>query len=430
MKISLLALGSQGDVQPFIALACGLAQHGHQARILAVADYEPLVRSYGVPFSAVGGSAEALMDRELVYSFFDRKGNPLRMAEEFVRAASPYVVKLFEDCWQACRDSDVLIVSSLGIIVGCHIAEKLKIQCHVVHMHPNSPTGLHPHVFFSALPAWAPLHRHYNRLTYKLGAQGMWQFLQGSLNAARREVLDLKPLSAAGYWRLASSNAPLTMYAYSERVAPRPTDWDPDLHVTGYWWLQPPATWTPSPDLCAFLDDGPTPVYIGFGSNLIGRNPTQVTAMIVEALQEAGVRGILYSNWGDLSIAELPAGILKITQTPHAWLFPHMAAVVHHGGAGTTAAALRAGKPSIVVPFFGDQAFWAERVFELGTGPRPIPRKQLDKQRLKQAILSAVGNEGMRGRAAQLGESLRAEDGVQRAVEIFNRYANHSDLGL
>jgi sterol 3beta-glucosyltransferase len=219
-------------------------------------------------------------------------------------------------------------------------------------------------------------------------------------------------------------------HAYSGLVAPPPPDWGDRVHVTGYWHLDPPAQWRPAAELISFLECGPAPAYVGFGSNLIGRHPEQVTAIIVQALEQTGMRGILFSGWGDFGSADLPSSILRIEQTPHAWLFPKLAAVVHHGGAGTTAAALRAGVPSVVVPFFGDQAFWARRVFELGAGPAPIPRKQLDQDSLAAAIRTATTDRGMRTRTAELGQGLRAENGARQAVNTLARLQSQNGSQL
>jgi UDP:flavonoid glycosyltransferase YjiC (YdhE family) len=426
MRITLLALGSQGDVQPFIALAHELARQGHEPRILAIADYGPLVRGYGVAFSPVIGLASDLMDRELVYGFLDRTSDPVQMALKFMRGVAPFILKLFQDCWEACRETELIIASSLGALAAYPLSEKLGVPCYVVHMHPNAPTRAFPHMFFPALPGWLPLRGRYNRLTHLLGEQGLSQLLRAQTNRARRDVLGLAALSAGDSWRRAASPAALMFHAYSGSVAPPPPDWSDRVHVTGYWYLEPPADWKPPAELVSFLEGGPPPVYVGFGSNLMGRHPEQVIALIVQALQEAGVRGLLFSGWDELGALDLPEDIIQIQQTPHAWLFPKVAAVVHHGGAGTTAAALGAGVPSVVVPFFGDQVFWARRVSEIGAGPEPIPRKALDKERLKAAILSAVRDPALRARAAVLGKGLRSEHGARRAAELIAQRSRHS----
>ena len=144
--------------------------------------------------------------------------------------------------------------------------------------------------------------------------------------------------------------------------------------------------------------------------------------MVLHALARVKQRGILQTGWGGLSNADLPDDVFAVDSIPHDWLFPQMAAVVHHGGSGTTAAGLRAGMPTVIIPFFADQPFWGARVFELGAGPAPIPKKRLTLERLADAIRAATSDEVIRGRASALGERIRAEDGVRQAVEVLQHY--------
>jgi UDP:flavonoid glycosyltransferase YjiC (YdhE family) len=211
------------------------------------------------------------------------------------------------------------------------------------------------------------------------------------------------------------------VYGYSPLVVPKPPDWGEWIHVCGYWFLDAAETYQPPDDLIAFLQSGPPPVYVGFGS-MIHRDPARVAEMAVKALAIAQQRGILLTGWAGLNHRNLPDHVFQIDAAPHDWLFPRTAAVVHHGGAGTAAAGLRAGVPSIVVPFFADQHFWGERAHALGVGPKPIPQKQLTAERLAEAIHIAVTDQAMRARAADLGRRLQAEDGVGRAVEVIQDY--------
>jgi sterol 3beta-glucosyltransferase len=189
--------------------------------------------------------------------------------------------------------------------------------------------------------------------------------------------------------------------------------------MTGQWFLDHPADWTPPEDLSRFLAAGPAPVFVGFGS-IAGRSPSQTTALVLEALQICGQRGVIVTGWGGLCAVPGPAAVCFVASVPYDWLFPRSAAVVHHGGAGSTAEGLRAGKPSVICPFFGDQPFWGKRVCALGAGPRPLPQKRLTARALAEAIKVAVADVGMRNRAEALGKKLRSENGVQRAIEAFH----------
>jgi UDP:flavonoid glycosyltransferase YjiC (YdhE family) len=210
------------------------------------------------------------------------------------------------------------------------------------------------------------------------------------------------------------------LYGFSPSVIAPPPDWRGNVHVTGYWYLEAAPDWTPSPALIDFLNSGPPPVYIGFGS-MSNRNPEEMAGLVIEALKRSKQRGILLSGWSGLRSSDLPDSMLMLDSVPHSWLFEHVAAVVHHGGAGTTAAGLRAGAPSVIIPFFGDQPFWGRRVAQLGVGPEPIPRKRLTVDRLTHAIQRAVTDKHMCSNAARLGARIRGEDGVARAVEIIQQ---------
>lgn len=424
MQIALLALGSRGDVQPFIALGKALCQIGHTITIVGLADYAGLVGGYGLPYTAVVGAAGELMDRELVYAALDSAGGglPLGFARRFLAQVAPIVTQLCAECLAACVGADLIVASTLGLLPGLSIAEKLGVPLIPAHFHPSGLTSSVPDVSFAPLPAWAPLRGAYNRLTHHLAAHGLWQLLRGPLNRARLAA-GLPARSAPALWRRVRRPAPLSLYGYSAAIAPTPPDWPGHRRVTGYWLIDPPAGWAPPDPLARFLAAGPPPVYVGFGSVLAGRDPAAMTALLVAALDRAGVRGIIYRGaWGDLAPAGLPGHLLAIDDAPHAWLFPRVAAVVTHGGAGTTAAALRAGAPIVTVPFYGDQRFWGRRIAALGAGPPPIPRAELTTDRLAEAIGRAITDTTMRGRAAALGARIAAEDGAAAAAAMVNAF--------
>lgn len=423
MQIAILALGSRGDVQPFIALGLALVRAGHTAHLIGLADYAELVADYGLPFTAVVGAANDLMDRELVYAALDAAGSglPLGFARRFLAQIEPFITQLCAECLAACVGAEALVASTLGLYPGLLIAERLGLPLIPVHFHPSGLTSSMPDVSFASLPDWMPLRRFYNRASHHLAAHGLWQFLRGPLNRARQTALGLAPLSARELWARVSYVAPLTFYGYSAVIAPAPPDWTPRRRVTGYWMLEQPAGWRPPAALEHFLAAGAPPVYIGFGSVLAGRDPAAITALLVAALGRAGIRGLIYRGaWGDLAPNALPAHVLAIDAVPHDWLFQRVAAVVSHGGAGTTAAALCAGAPVVSIPFYGDQRFWAARVAALGAGPAPIARRKLEPVRLAAAIQRAVHDPTMRARARTLGALLANEDGAAQAAELLS----------
>ena len=215
------------------------------------------------------------------------------------------------------------------------------------------------------------------------------------------------------------------LYGISPSVIRPPADWDAArVHLTGYWFLEPASGWQPPDALVRFLAAGSPPVYIGFGS-MASRDPAATTDTVLQAVQRTGQRAILHRGWGGMHAEDLPNTVFMVDSVPHAWLFPRMAAVAHHGGAGTTAAGLASGVPSIGGPFHGDQPFWGQRVAELGAGPEPIPRRKLTVDRLARAIDAAVTDTAMRQRAAGLGARIRTEDGVACAVSLIRGIAEH-----
>lgn len=238
---------------------------------------------------------------------------------------------------------------------------------------------------------------------------------KGVVNTFRRETLKLKPVSGAA--QLTGELAP-KLYFFSPSLLPRPADWKSDTHVTGFWFLDQAQRWTPPADLIRFLDAGPAPIYIGFGS-MPSTRPERMGRLVLEAVNKAGVRAILARGGDGLRLETQDPSVFVIEGAPHDWLFERVAAVVHHGGAGTTGAGLRAGRPTLICPFFGDQPFWGARVAVIGAGPEPIPQKKLSVDELAAALDRLTQDEHLRRRAAGLAVEIRAEDGIRTAVELI-----------
>lgn len=255
--------------------------------------------------------------------------------------------------------------------------------------------------------------------------QVVWLWYRPFVNALRQR-LGLSAYSGARFYHALMSTPMLG--AYSPSIIPHPSDWPDSAHVTGYLFLDTQAGWQPSPELTAFLEAGDPPVYVGFGS-MAGREPERLAGVALEALAKSGQRGLLLTGWGGLRAGSVPDNVFAVDTAPHHWLFPRMAAVVHHGGAGTTAEGLRAGVPAVTVPFVLDQPFWGARVKALGLGPDPIPQKRLTPDRLANAIRTAVTDSDVKQRASSYGAAIRAEDGVANAVKVINRYLGNPSTG-
>lgn len=417
MHITLVTVGSRGDVQPYIALGVGLKAAGHSVRVATHTSFEPVIRRHGLDFSSVVGDPRETVESELGQKWLATGSNMLGFVKRMAELMRPMMVRATSDCLNACKDADLVLYSILGWLSAHSVVEKLGIPGSAALLQPVTPTRHFPSF---AYPMRANLGALHNRVTYVVGEQLYWLTFRGAMNRARTEVLGLQPLPFASPTRHLRQLELPVFYGYSPAVLERPPDWPSSIHVTGYWFLDQATGWEPGADLIDFLAAGPPPVYVGFGS-MHDRGAGQITKTVVDALSRAGLRGIVHAGWGALSHEDLPDHVFPVGALPHEWLFPRLAAVVHHGGAGTTAAGLRAGVPSIVVPFFGDQYFWGGRVAALGAGPKPIPVRRLSPDRLANALRTATTDPRIREASGRIGALIRAENGVERVVALLER---------
>lgn len=417
MHIAVLASGSRGDVQPYVALCKGLRAAGHDVRLISAENYAPLAKSAGIAFCPTRGDVQAVAESEEMRALIE-KGDFIAITRFQAQALKRMAVPLAQDALAACQGAELLITALGGVFSGAAIAEKLNLPLLQAYLVPMTPTRDFHSVL---LPAAGPaLPAALAKPSHHITQQMIWQGVREADRIAREQVYGLQPAPFTGPYNDPRLKRGTVLYGFSPSVVARPSDWDSRIHITGYWFLDEAQDWSPPPGLPEFLSAGERPIYIGFGS-MSNRKPEEVTRIVLEALAQTGQRAIVASGWGGLSRQDLPDHVFMVESIPHAWLFPRMAAVVHHGGAGTTAAGLRAGVPSILVPFFGDQPFWGQRVAALGVGPDPIPRGKLSAARLAAAINRAVNEQAMRERAVALGARIRTEDGVREAVDRINQ---------
>jgi UDP:flavonoid glycosyltransferase YjiC (YdhE family) len=416
MKITVFAAGSQGDVQPCIALSRGLADAGYHTTLAAPADFSDYIQKFGVDFTPLRGDVRKIMAGETGKKFMESgSANPLKSILAMRKMIAPIVTEMTEDLFAACTTSDALVCLGVFSAFGRSIGEALGIP--VINIEP---TPLLPTRSFAA-PSW-PIQKNLGGLHNYISGLAMlrvvWLWYQPFVNQfrARRGL----PAMRGGDFLQGLRSTPM-VGAYSPSIIPRPPDWPDSLHISGYLFLESRETWQPPPGLEAFLEAGEAPVYIGFGS-MTGADPAKLAATAVEALAICGRRGILLTGWGGLRLDSPRENVFILENAPHGWLFPRMAALVHHGGAGTTAEGLRAGVPAVVTPFIVDQRFWGARVKALGTGPAPIPRRSLTAERLAAAIDTALTDAGMKAKAVRIGEAVRAENGLENAVNFIRRH--------
>ena len=402
LTIVCLTIGSRGDVQPYIALCKALLKEGHKPRIATHAEFEPWVRKHGIDFAVVDGNPAELMkiciDHGMfTYGFMKEANSKFRGWLDDVCSSS----------WRACQGADVLIESP-STMAGIHIAEALEIPYFRAFTMPWTRTRAYPHAF-SVLET--KMGGGYNSLTYITFDTIFWAAISGQINRWRRRELGLQGTTQH---KMQAALRPF-LYNFSPHVVPPPLDWPDWVRVTGYWFLDESDTYEPPAELTAFIQkartDGKKLVYVGFGSIVID-DPAALTKTVVDSVLKADVRCVLSKGWSDRLETKdaskpevpLPPEIFQIQAAPHDWLFKQMDAAVHHGGSGTTGASLRAGIPTVIKPFFGDQFFFAQRVEDLGVG---MWMKKVNTSVFSRALWEVTNSQRMIVKAKTLGQKIR-----------------------
>jgi sterol 3beta-glucosyltransferase len=414
MTIVLLALGSRGDTQPYVALGRALSERGHDVDVATFSAFEDLVRGAGLGFRLIPGDIARIVTGA-VGSSAGRADNPLKFILS-IRQLRTLVADLQGDLFDACQGADAIIYHP-GATIGFFAARAQGVPSILATPFPMTPTRTYPSPIFYHLPRFGGAA---NALTHRVLAGALWSSSRSAIGRFWRERFGRAPDDLRSpYPQQRSARAP-TIVGCSEHVFPTPSDWPEHVHTTGYWFLDDPD-WRPPAPLRRFLDGGEPPVYIGFG-NLGERSTAAATAALaIDALERSGKRGILATGLTDIAeVGAMPESVHVLDGAPHSWLFPRTAAVVHHGGAGTTAAALRAGVPSVIVPHGNDQPGWARRVHELGAAAPPIPRRRLSAEALARGIDTTARPE-LRTAAARLAALIDRERGAERAADIVGR---------
>lgn len=410
MNVVIVASGSHGDVAPYTGLGVRLREAGHDVSIAAHAAMSELVVGAGLGFHELPGDLLSV----IAVPSADRPTPPWYLNRRLPQL-NRYLLDVADGTIEATRDAEVVLVGG-ATPFAVHAAQGRGVPSLGVYLQPFEPTGALPCPMTNS---GRSLGRFGNRWVGELLTAGLFPYTRAA--ARIREHFGLPPESAiATRRRLRAEGWPI-LHGFSPAVLPRPDDWRPGLEVTGYWWPTEPTGWAPPDELRAFLDAGDPPVLVTLGSMASGAGPW-LTRAIVGAVRRAGVRAVVQSGWAGIEIAGQD-DILTIGAAPHTWLMTKVAAVVHHGGAGTTAAGLRAGVPTVTTPIYADQPLWGRRVAELGVGPAPVPFRKLNADRLGEAIRAAVTDRGFVERAAALARVIAAEDGAAPVVAAVDRLA-------
>jgi UDP:flavonoid glycosyltransferase YjiC (YdhE family) len=410
VHITLFTIGSRGDVEPYIALGQELIEAGYRVRLCTHQRYEPEISRAGLEFSPAGGDPRLILEGEQGKRWLESGRNPVRTMRRLLDLSGPIFQEYLKECERAMVGTDAALFSVLAF-PAYHLAEAAGIPAFGAYLQPMTRTRRFPSLFQKG--RGIPILNLWSHIAVE---QVTWQPMRKTVNSWRRG-LGLDPLPWSGLYRPIYESMPV-LYGFSPVVVPPPSDWPDHVRVTGYWVRTTANDRRPPESITRYLADGPAPVYVGFGSRP-ERDPEALAELVVEAIRLAGHRAVLLTGWGGLTVGDSSDDVLVVDEVPHDWLFPQMTAVVHHGGAGTTGTALQSGTPSIVVPSFADQFFWGERVAALGVG-ETLPRRRLTVESLAEAI-SGTADASVQAKAALLGEHLRAENGVGRAVHEVER---------
>lgn len=410
MRISIHTLGTRGDVQPYLALARELARRGHEPLLVAPAQFAGMAQAQEIAYAPLPAAFLEILNSAEAKQAIGRSNGGFGAGFKLLKHYIGLMGDLFDQEWAAAQAfAPDLVLFHPKSLAAPHIATRLGVASILASPLPGfTPTAAFPTPIlpFTNL---GPLNRASHALMIHGGnvifgrAIGKWR--QDRLGLTRQ--VRVRPPAA-------------TLYGYSPHLLPKPTDWGPSVLVTGFWTLEAPE-WVPDGALAEFLAAGETPVFVGFGS-MPEADPAGLTEIVVAGLRGVGKRGLLAVAGGALVDRDHGPDMFTIGGAPHDRLFPLVHSTIHHGGAGTTGAALRAGKPTAICPFLGDQPFWGRRVANIGAGPKPLHKKTLTPETIAEAA-RAMDEPRMRRRAAELGTAIRAENGVARAVDVIEEAA-------
>ncbi len=410
VKITMITIGSTGDVRPYMLLGRELCRRGHEVTVAAFAPFKEMITGAGLTFFHLSGDVVDLMEHLMKPGAVG-----MRYLKEAETAISKVAEVLLHDLMKAGEGADAIVCNFFGNTVYS-VAEKYGIPCVQTHFFPMDPCSDMP---ISSAP-FPKLGRWWNRLSYRIGYVLISVLEKRYLTAWRKENgVSLRRLHCKPDYTCNGHRIP-AIYATSPLLMPRPACWDEHIHMSGFWWEDTSEGYMPPQALADFLAAGDAPIYVGFGSMVSG-DMQETFRMVHEAIEMAGVRAVVATGWAGEQQPDCSGNVFYVDKVPHDWLFQQVSAAVHHGGAGTTASSLRAGLPTLVVPFGGDQPFWGDCVRKAGCGPEPLPRDHMTADELALRLRDLRDNAAYREKARAMGKAMRQEHGTQTAADIIER---------
>ncbi len=420
-KIAITTVGSRGDLQPFISLGIGLKDAGYEVLIVSAKNEEDYVRSYNLDFFALDVDIQELMEGNSNVKEMTRGNGPLKFITTQLKGSKnlkSLMIKTHGEIWNACQDAD-LIIFHPGMSIGYFIAQVSNKKSVLLNPFPVVATKDYPSILFYTLPK---LGRLYNSITHSIFYKMFWAIGKSAVKEFWQKNVGKKvDFSVSPIVQQIKSGRPV-INAYSPLLFAPSKEWGDNLQTVGSLTINNESNFIPTKELVNFINDGEPPIFIGFGSMKDVDSFTHTFKILTEAVSKTGQRAVIGLGWTKNNFGgNVPENVFLIENVPFTWLFPQMKLVIHHGGAGTTAAGLIAGKPTIIIPHIADQPAWGQRIYELGVGSKPIKKKNLTVDNLSKAILFALQPKIVDA-ACVLGQSMRMEDGNKKAIEIIDKY--------
>ncbi len=409
MHITVVVFGTWGDLRPNVILAQALKTAGHSVQVLTTRDFEDWVRTHDLDYMPIQLNIQEILEDATSSS------NPIKLLQIMREKIAPAMRQFALDTLEATRESDAILVHEMGLPALSGVIEANNLIQVNINLQPLTRTCSRQIAGIPPLPSSMPFQEPYNNLSYTLWQRIIWSMLGSRGNEFRTEYLNLPKMTWLEYQQTLKNTPTLTLV--SEHLLPRPADWNVNQHLTGFVFDHDPE-WQAPQSLVNFLNSDEKPIYVGFGS-MADNKPEETTRIILEAMRQSGKRAVLLSGWAGIGQTDIPDNVHVLKYAPHSWIFPKMQAVIHHGGAGTTAAGIHAGVPTIVVPHLSDQPYWGNLLHQNGVATKNIPRSKLSVERLVVAINEVTSSTHMQAKATALGEKIRSEDSIAKAMTII-----------